>query len=175
MTAPAGVEVIPAALSDKVVLRQLFQLYHYDFGEILGRGDLNEHGFYDYTMHLDHYWTEPERYPFLIKLDGKWVGFVLVSKETYFPEREPGWVIAEFFVMRRYRRRGVGEYAARFAFDRFPGRWEVAQVPENTGAVAFWRKVIGRYTGGRFEETYLENDRWTGTVQSFANSELERR
>jgi predicted acetyltransferase len=38
------------------------------------------------------------------------------------------------------------------AFDAFPGRWRVEQLRRNAAATAFWRQVIGTYTGGRFEE-----------------------
>ena len=30
----------------------------------------------------------------------------------------------------------------------------------NKGAQAFWRKVVGRYTDGRFEEVQRNNARW---------------
>jgi predicted acetyltransferase len=55
---------------------------------------------------------------------------------------------------------GVGRSAAVAAFDRFAGRWQVMQVPENKAAVRFWRRVIGSWTGGAFEERLLpEPDR----------------
>ncbi len=75
--------------------------------------------------------------------------------------------MSEFFVMRKYRRQRVGEGAARALFDRFPGRWEVSEVPENPGAQAFWRKVIAEYTGGCYEEQVLDDERWEGPVQVF--------
>src|SRR5690606_11754215 len=122
--------------------------------------------------YLDRYWTEPGRYPFLIRVDRKLAGFVLVRRGTYFPELQAAsaelpYMVAEFFILRKYRRRGVGAYAAREVFDRFPGRWEVAEMPENTAAQAFWRRVIGEYTGGRYEEFLMENDRWRWPVQVF--------
>jgi predicted acetyltransferase len=50
--------------------------------------------------------------------------------------------MAEFFVMRKYRRGGVGVIAARAVFARFPGEWQVRELAANAGAVAFWRKAI---------------------------------
>lgn len=73
----------------------------------------------------------------------------------------------EFFILRKYRGRSVGVWFARQLFARFPGIWEVGEIHENTGAQAFWRKVIGRYTGGRFEEVIVDNERWDGPVQKF--------
>lgn len=80
--------------------------------------------------------------------------------------------VAEFFVLQRYRRAGVGEQTARWLFDRFPGRWEVRQKAENARAIAFWRRVIDRYTGGRFDEEVLADERWRGPVQRFDNSRV---
>jgi predicted acetyltransferase len=58
--------------------------------------------------------------------------------------------------MRKYQRRGIGRRFAVTLFDRFPGRWLVGQLPKNERAIAFWRKVIGDYTGGNFEEFTAE-------------------
>jgi predicted acetyltransferase len=75
--------------------------------------------------------------------------------------------MAEFFVLRRYRRQGVGERAARAAFGRFPGPWEVRERAGNDAAIAFWRRVIHRHTAGRFQEVTWAGDLWQGPVQSF--------
>jgi predicted acetyltransferase len=83
-------------------------------------------------------------------------------------------VVAEFFVMRKYRRQGVGEQVATLIFDMFPGKWEIQETTKNLSAQAFWRKVIGRYTGGRFGEIFLNDDRWHGPVQSFDNSDRDQ-
>jgi predicted acetyltransferase len=50
--------------------------------------------------------------------------------------------MSEFFVMRKYRREGVGRTAARELFASFPGSWLVHEVPGNDAATAFWRDAI---------------------------------
>lgn len=160
------VELVPAEKQDKSVVRNLMELYLYDFSEFAG-DDVDEHGLYGYNR-LDHYWTEPGRYPFLFRVDGAWAGFALVSSFSYFGvTRQDVYAFAEFFVMRKYRRRGVGSRMARALFKRFPGRWEIAEMPENIAAQAFWRRVIGEFTSGRYEEHVLANDQWHGPVQVF--------
>jgi len=47
--------------------------------------------------------------------------------------------------------------------------WEVRQVMESVAATAFWRRVIGQYTLGAFEETVFDDERWRGPVQRFDN------
>ena len=71
--------------------------------------------------------------------------------------------------MRKCRRKGIGERAAAEIYARFPGRWTIHQMASNPGALAFWRKTIDRYTGGRFTETEHSGE-WAGTSQSFDNS-----
>ncbi len=75
--------------------------------------------------------------------------------------------MAELFVMRRYRRKGVGRAAAFAAFDRFEGAWEIRQRTENVAATAFWRRAIDRYTNGKYTEHALNDSTWIGLVQRF--------
>ncbi len=123
----------PVRYANKEVLRRLLELYVYDYSEYMG-WDVDEHGLFGYR-YLDHYWTEPDRHPFFIRVDGRLGGFALVRAGA--PHD-----MAEFFVMRKYRRSGVGSAAARLVLERFPGAWEVRQLAENTGATTFWRSAI---------------------------------
>ena len=56
----SALQIIEASIDDVSVLRNLLQLYVYDFSEIEGY-DLNEHGLYKYR-YLDNYWSEEDRY-----------------------------------------------------------------------------------------------------------------
>lgn len=175
MLTPMHVEVTPAALNEKAVLRRLLELYQHDLSEFTG-DDVDAHGLFGYR-YLDHYWTEPGRWPFLVGVRTsepagdagvrRLAGFALVTDRTLLPGSAGGHDLAEFFVLRAYRRRGVGAAAARQLFDRFPGRWEVRQLAENAPAIAFWRRVIDGYTGGRWREVALDGGRWRGPVQLF--------
>jgi predicted acetyltransferase len=160
------IEIQPASYDQKSILRNLLELYEYDESEFTAR-DVDEHGLFGYK-YLDHYWTEEGRHPFLIRVDGNLAGFALVNQHSLLDTDAR--VIAEFFILRKYRRSGVGEEAACQVFNRLPRKWEVAQAEYNHAAQAFWKKVIDRYTGGRFTETVLDNDRWQGPVLSFDNT-----
>lgn len=159
-----NIEVVSAAESDKAVLRRLMQLYQYDFSEREGT-DVDSHGVFDYRW-LDNYWTEESRHPFLIRVDGNWAGFTLVNEYTRVA-RSPARSIAEFFVMRKYRRKGIGTRVASEMFGMFPGRWEVCETADNKEAQAFWRAAISSQVGESYEEIELSDDRWTGPVQVF--------
>lgn len=156
------VRIARTTSDDRARLDALLQLYVYDFSEMLPL-DVDESGRFAFPpVEADH--------AFLFRVDDKLAGFALVqerSRLTGAPVRD----MAEFFVMRRYRRRGVGEIAARWLFDALPGPWEVRQKAENVAAIAFWRRVIGAYTHGRFEETTMDDERWRGPVQRFGRIE----
>ena len=117
-------EVIEAMLDDKPIIRHLMELYQHDLSEFDGE-DVNDHGLFGY-IYLDNYWVEDGRFPFLIRVDGKLGGFVLVNQHSYTEEGE--YCIAEFFVLRKYRRQGVGRKAAQVVFDKFPVMWEVGEL-----------------------------------------------
>ena len=60
--------------------------------------------------------------------------------------------IAEFFVMKKYRRKGVGKVAAMKVFDMFPGGWEISQWNNNLPAQKFWEEVVKDYTDGKYDK-----------------------
>ena len=128
------------------VIEHLNQLYLYDFSEF-GSRDVGPEGLYD-ASYLDGFWSRQDRHPFLLGVDGQHAGFALVST----PE-DSAHSIQEFFVMRKYRRRGIGASAATQLFDMYPGEWKVHQFASNVAAREFWRGVINAYTSGRFTET----------------------
>jgi predicted acetyltransferase len=165
------IELKKAQLQEKNVIFRLLQLYLYEFSEIEGF-DIGADGLFLYE-HLDSYWSDPSSFAFLIYVEGRIAGFVFVNSYTCLPESRSARSIAEFFVLRKYRRKGVGKTAAFDVFNRFPGKWEVRQILENEGGRQFWRKVIEAYTRGKYEETVVNNELWRGPVQTFSNDSPE--
>lgn len=149
------------AYEDKHILQNLMELCQHDYSEFNG-DDVNQYGLFGYR-YLDHYWTEEGRYPFFIWHGKRLAGFALVrtlatDELITDGDKNEGVVktysMAEFFIMRKYRRKGVGQSAARQLFDRFVGRWRVGQDADNLPAQIFWRKLITAYTGGNFTEIW---------------------
>jgi predicted acetyltransferase len=145
------VEVVAAPIGEKPILSRLLELYAYDFSELTGT-DVCEDGTYGGYPYLDACWTEPDRHPFLFRVDGRIAGFALVRSGR--PHD-----MAEFFVMRKYRRGGIGAEAARAVFSEFPGEWQVRQIAANVGAIAFWRRAI--------PVPFTEDTNHEGPVQHF--------
>lgn len=97
---------------------------------------LDADGTYGY-QHLEAYVTEPAREACLVRVDGELAGFTMTRMlET--TERE----VAEFFVVRRWRRQGVGQEVAATLFRRHPGPWLVEHDAANVPASRFWPATI---------------------------------
>lgn len=142
-------ELIRANEDQKAAIGNLMQFYFYDFSEFVNI-DVEANGQFKPYMYLDDYWQEANRFPYLITVDGQYAGFVLVrfiesEGRNYFS-------IAEFFIMKKYRRGGIGKAVAHRVFDMHRGEWEVFEIEPNKPAQAFWRKVIGEYTNGNYTE-----------------------
>jgi len=141
-----GVELVPVGEQDKAVLANLLQFYCYDFSAVRGF-ELTPHGTFVYRF-LDHYFIEAGRGAFLVRHGGYLAGFVLVRALA-----DGSTQMAEFFVVRAHRRRGVGREAARLAFASRPGRWEVAYDTANAQASAFWPGVVAAAAAGPVERS----------------------
>jgi predicted acetyltransferase len=150
MNAVPDVEVLAATAADKTAIGHLFELYQYDFSEFTDE-DVNGDGVFGYPL-LDTWWTEADQHPFLIRCAGHIAGFAMVRSGR--PHD-----MAQFFVLRKYRRHGVGLLAARAVFAKFPGEWQVRELAANTRATAFWRTAI--------PAPFIEDTNDMGPVQHF--------
>lgn len=162
---PPTFEVRHATLADQLPIRRMLELYQHDLSDIWDQ-DLDAHGEYGYA--LERYWSEPVHQAFVFLADAHYAGFALVDDDVCLPQSQL-WM-AQFFVLRKYRRRGFGARAAHAVFDTLRGRWEVGQMARNTPARDFWRRAIGDYTGGAYVEHELHDKRWHGWLQCFDNT-----
>ena len=164
-------DVDPGRPDERDIVANLMQFYLYDVSEFDDEGaDVDERGRVPDYADLDAYFHRADWHAFLFRVAGTLAGFALVRRLDR-PGSEPTWGMAEFFVLRRYRRYGLGRQAAVALFDRFPGRWEVGEIHANTGAIAFWRRVIAEYTAGRYSEVGTDDPTWEGPVQIFRTIE----
>lgn len=169
MSGPASVSVLPALPGQRGLMERLLQLYLHDFSELAPRhsiyGEVGADGLFPYPPGLDSYWQEPDREPLLIRADGAVAGFMLLHRWSAL-DRPVDRAVAEFFVLRKHRRAGVGTRAALRAFRDRPGRWEVAVAGYNPAAQLFWRRVVQALPGGASEHPG-DGRRWSGPVLAF--------
>src|SRR5712692_1535448 len=93
----AHIEVIPARPEQESILANLLELYAHDFSEFHNL-ELGDDGRFGYER-LPLYWSEPDRYPFLIKVDGRLAGLALVKKGSELSDNDAVWDMAEFFIV----------------------------------------------------------------------------
>lgn len=160
-------EIIPAERRQESILANLLELYIHDFSEF-HNCELGEDGRFGYAK-LPLYWNEPGKHAFLVRMDGKLAGFVLVGTGSTVSRGQQVWDMAEFFVLRAYRKRGVGTNVAHMVWKRFPGSWEVRVMPANVPAQRFWASAIMKFTGEAPRPQQIEQDGGAWQVFSFTS------
>ena len=100
------IEVVQAPQADAPALAALAELYIYEFTEFTDE-DVGDDGGFGSDW-LARYWTEPDSHAFIVRVEGRLAGFALVSRISEFEDGTQPWSMSEFFVMRKYRRHGVG-------------------------------------------------------------------
>jgi predicted acetyltransferase len=150
-----NIQIKKVRIEDKDIIVNLMQLYQYDFSAF-GGDHLNELGRFVYG-YLDSYWKEKDRYPFLITVDGEIAGFSFINRHSFLGNTDV-YTIAEFFILKYFRRSGIGTAAAKKIVELFPGKWEVSQTAKNLEAQEFWLKFVQSLTGNKFEKKELKND-----------------
>jgi predicted acetyltransferase len=150
-------KLVKASQDEISIMSHLIQFYIYDFSEFVER-DVKEDGLFEPYPGLRDYWQEENhKFPYFIKQEKTYLGFVLVrrietTEKNYFS-------MAEFFVMKRYRKKGLGRSIAQQVFDLHKGHWVVYQRETNKPAQIFWNKVIAEYTKGQFKERLEDGKR----------------
>ena len=129
------VVLVEATRADIPLVNDLARFYLYDIARQIGPHDewVASSDWMRERKDFSGAWDEGN-HPFLIEVGGALAGFCLVDRYALVPDID--WKHeASFFVMGPWAGHGVGRRAAVAAFDRFAGRWQVMQIPENTGAV----------------------------------------
>ncbi|WP_297507296.1 GNAT family N-acetyltransferase [uncultured Caulobacter sp.] len=163
--------VARAKTDEAPIIANLMQFYLHDFSAFwfdrAVEGELGADGRFSDYPGLETYWTDPTREPWLFRIGDRPVGFALVNDIAH--SRTPvDRAVAEFFVARKHRRRGVGLAAAHALFGSAWGVWEAAVVRRNTAALAFWRAAAASYPGVRdIVETDHADALWDGPVLTF--------
>ncbi|MFI5317916.1 MAG: GNAT family N-acetyltransferase [Myxococcota bacterium] len=138
-----------ASSADAPLLANLLELYVHDLSETFQLAP-GEDGRFGYEK-LPLYWSEPERrFPFLIRFRGRIAGFALVTRGSPMSDDPEVLDVAEFFVVRGYRRFGVGRAAALQLWNERPGPWIVRVSEGNRAGIPFWEAAVREHTSGAF-------------------------
>ena len=127
---------VSASQADREIVSNLLQLYLYDMAS-MDFFPIKPNGLYDYD-YLDRFWE----HPYLLYESEALAGFALVISHCPITQKSPCWFMAEFFVLRPYRRKKLGRRAVEEILARHPGYWHVANIIDNVTADAFWSKSL---------------------------------
>lgn len=148
---PAEVQLERVTESTRQTLWNLLQYMLFETSPS-GKNVANEDGSFDYK-YFDNYFTDSDRDAYLIKSKtGELMGFVMINQ--YLQKVKTGHSIAEFLVLPRFRRNGVGSEVAKRCFAMYPGSWEVGPADRSEPAYRFWKNVIDGVTS---EDNQLED------------------
>lgn len=143
----------PAAPSDAVLLSNLLELYIHDLSDVFTHLEIGAEGRFGYPK-LPLYFSEPDRrFAYLIRQGPHTAGFALVTRGSPVVTTPDVHDVAEFFVLKQYRRAGLGRRAATLLWQQFPGNWTVRVSEGNPAALAFWRRAVTEFTQGSATES----------------------
>lgn len=143
-------------INRKLVLENLMTLFLHDLSEYADDIRIDADGLHRFDV-LDWFFEKEGLIPYLIEADGEIAGFILIQSGPYTNPELADYVLNSFFILKRYRGRGVGTAAATQFFGHYPGRYCVAQLKRNVPAIRFWKHVYA-HNNLKYHEREREED-----------------
>lgn len=147
------ISITHATTEQMPVIQNMARFYAYDLSKSCGfylfDWSFPENGLYE-AFDFSTYWR-PNCHPFIIRVDDELAGFALINKIGSIPSID--WNMGEFFIVGKFQGKGIGRQVAFELFNRFPGQWEIMQMPPNLPAIKFWKKIIAEYSHNHFTES----------------------
>lgn len=153
-------QIIKSDPSNRSVIENMMQLYLHDLSPFTNELP-DKNGLFSLGKYFGLYWEEHDRFPYILFHNDQPIGFALV-REIGLQSHS----IAEFFVLKAYRKQGLATKFAHDVFRRHPGDWSVAQLESHVTAQSFWHNTISSYTKGQFTQTW-SNSQPCGPKQTF--------
>jgi len=133
-------ELVPTEREQMPLIRNLYQFYLYESSD-WEQEDVEVDGrFYIHDEHLVRYWQEPGWSAQLLLVDGFIAGFLLIERSEL-----PGvdaLELADLFILKKYRRQGIGRALATQVLMSGEDNWLVRFYGQDEIAQAFWRSVL---------------------------------
>jgi predicted acetyltransferase len=148
LMSPSDLSISKIGPESDVVLRNLFEHYMHDMAEWF-EIDTKADGSYSYDTSL--VWKNAYD-AYLAKVGDSIAGFALIGTADEWLGDIGAHDVHEFFVIRRYRRSGIGQRMATLLWNERPGEWLVRVLEANAPGVMFWRAAIASHSGGVYVE-----------------------
>jgi predicted acetyltransferase len=145
---PSKFSISKIGPESEVVLRNLFQYYLHDMAEWF---EVNTNADGSYSYDTSSIWANGYD-AYLAKVGDSLAGFALIGSAEEWLDDIGAHDTHEFFVIRRFRRNGIGQTMATLVWDERPGQWLVRVLEANAPAVLFWRTAVASYSDGSYAE-----------------------
>lgn len=137
---PITVTLLRTGADQADLIRNLYQFYAYESSD-WEQEDVEADGrFYIHEEHLARYWQEPQWRANLILVDGFIAGFLLIERSEF--EVLNALELADLFILKRYRRQGIGRAIASQVLMSEESDWLIRFYDQDETAQAFWRAVL---------------------------------
>lgn len=124
---------------EKRILKNLFSYFMHDLSPYEDI-ELDKHGFFncpDIKLIIENKGLKP----FLIFHKKEIAGFINISMPVFAADKTTH-VIQQLFVLKKFRRLGVGKEASKLVLNKFPGKYAIGQLIKNKPAVKFWKSFL---------------------------------
>jgi predicted acetyltransferase len=162
------IKLAKPSFEQQQIVRNLLELYAYDLTEYWGF-DVGPDGYYGYKD-LERYWSDPDCYPYLIWVENKLAGCVLIQKKFCSENKIQVLDMSEFFIMKKFRKNNIGKIIAHEIWKNFKDDWQVRILSGNTRACSFWNDAIAKFLGSPIFplKTQIDGDIWN--IYKFCSS-----
>ena len=130
----------PATMADARTLFHLYQFYLYECSD-WESNDVEADGLFDASPEfVARYIHDPDKTALLLWVDDQLAGFVITEPSPTQSVRLPEF--ADFFLLKKYRGRGLGREVVRRLMVDPPTPWVVAVFTDDEDAERFWRRLF---------------------------------
>lgn len=157
-----AIELVPATAETRNKLENLITLYLHDLSEFADDLKVNQDGKFEYEG-IELYFTRDELKPFFIYFHDEVVGFILLNSGNFVP-KDIDYSVHEFFILKSFRKKGIGSAAVRKLMDIYKGKYKIVQLAGNKPAINFWKSFY-RKQGIEYSESIEVIDDLKGLIQ----------
>jgi predicted acetyltransferase len=142
------VSLHPIKPSSRSIVHNLFAYYLYDMSEFMGWNPDCSGRYRVNHESLNLYWRDRGHWPYFIHVDDQLAGFFLVRE---YPANRQLVDVDQFFLLRKFRRQGVGIAALHQGVRQHPGQWQIRVLKQNLVGLKFWRSAVTALVGPQFD------------------------
>lgn len=86
----------------------------------------------------------------ILYVDNELAGFVLARK---YPSNRLIYDIEQFFVLRKFKGKGVGKQTLKLVTEQLSGQWQIRVLIGNEAALKFWQSAISGLVGENYTQS----------------------